>query len=100
MQNLAKLFALLFLVAISYKQLLLCQMASTIITCMAEDDGQDELEDLLDLVEHESLLPAQYIYIFSSGFLGNSRSGFTYRYEQSCISAPIVELHTPPPNKA
>jgi hypothetical protein len=102
-QNLAKLFALLFLVAISYKQLVLCQMASTLSTCMAEDDEQDEqddLEELLNLVEQESLAPASYTYTLTNGFLAKSSLGFAYPYVQSCISAPLVELHAPPPNKA
>jgi hypothetical protein len=102
-QNLAKLFALLFLVAISYKQLVLCQMASALNTCLLagdNDDEQDELEDLLNLVEQESLATAPYAYSLSNGFLAKSSLGFAYPYVQSCVCAPLVELHAQPPNKA
>jgi hypothetical protein len=102
-QNLAKYFALLFLVAISYKQLVLCQMASALNTCLLagdNDDEQDELEELLNLVEQESLAPASYTYSLTNSFLAKSSLGFAYPYVQSCISAPLVELHAPPPNKA
>jgi hypothetical protein len=102
-QNLAKLFALLFLVAISYKQLVLCQMVSTLNICLLagdNDDEQDELEDLLNLVEQESLAPAPYAYMLSNDFLGKSSLCFVYPYVLSCINAPLVELHAQPPKKA
>jgi len=70
---------------------------------MAEDDEQDEqndLEELLNLVEQESLAPASYTYSLTNSFLAKSSLGFAYPYVQSCISAPLVELHAPPPNKA
>ncbi len=99
MQNLAKLFALLFLVAISYKQLVLCQMASTLSTCMAEDDEQDEQEDQLSLLEQESLVPQMHCYTTPT-LLWRAALPVASRYAQSCIIAPLDELHVPPPNKA
>ena len=102
MQNLAKLFALLFLVAISYKQLVLCQMASTLSTCMLasdNDDEQDEQEDQLSLLEQESLIFQMHCYTPPT-LLWRAALPVASRYAQSCIIAPLDELHVPPPNKA
>ena len=99
MQNLAKLFALLFLVAISYKQLVLCQMASALSTCLLASDNDDEQEDQLSLLEQESLVPQMHCYIPPT-LLWRAALPVASRYAQSCIIAPIEELHVPPPNKA
>ncbi len=102
MQNLAKLFALLFLVAISYKQLVLCQMASALSTCLLasdNDDEQDELEDQLSLLEQESLIFQMHCYTTPT-LLWRAALPLASRYAQSSIIAPIEELHVPPPNKA
>jgi hypothetical protein len=97
-QNLAKLFALLFLVAISYKQLVLCQMASSLSTCLLADDNDDEQEDQLSLLEQESLVPQMHCY--TTPLLWRAALPVASRYAQSCIIAPLDELHVPPPNKA
>jgi hypothetical protein len=98
-QNLAKLFALLFLVAISYKHLVLCQMASTLSTCMLTGDNDDEQEDQLSFLEQESLVPQMHCYTPPT-LLWRAALPVASRYAQSCIIAPIDELHVPPPNKA
>ena len=99
MQNLAKLFALLFLVAISYKQLVLCQMASALSTCLLASDNDDEQEDQLSFLEQESLVPQMHCYTPPT-LLWRAALPVASRYAQSCIIAPIEELHVPPPNKA
>ena len=102
MQNLAKFFALIFLVAISYKQLVLCQMASTLSTCLLagdNDDEQDEQEDQLSFLEQESLVTQMHCYT-TPNLLWRAALPVASRYAQSCIIAPIEELHVPPPNKA
>ena len=99
MQNLAKLFALLFLVAISYKQLVLCQMASALSTCLLASDNDDEQEDQLSFLEQESLVPQMHCYTPPT-LLWRAALPVASRYAQSCIIAPLDELHVPPPNKA
>ena len=99
MQNLAKLFALFFLVVISYKQLVLCQIASTLSTCLLAGDNDEEQEDHLSLLEQESLVPQMQFYTQTTLLL-RAALPVASRYAQSCIIAPIEELHVPPPNKA
>jgi hypothetical protein len=98
-QNLAKLFALLFLVAISYKQLVLCQMASALNICLLAGDNDDEQEDQLSFLEQESLVPQMHCYTTPT-LLWRAALPVASRYAQSCIIAPIEELHVPPPIKA
>ncbi|MFM2204026.1 MAG: hypothetical protein RLZZ605_990 [Bacteroidota bacterium] len=77
-------------------------MASTISTCLLagdNDDEQDEQEDQLSLLEQESLVPQMHCYTQPTLLL-RAALPLASRYAQSCIIAPIDELHVPPPNKA
>ncbi|MFM1828879.1 MAG: hypothetical protein RL624_1120 [Bacteroidota bacterium] len=77
-------------------------MASTLNTCLLasdNDDEQDEQEDQLSLLEQESLVPQMHCYTQST-LLWRAALPVASRYAQSCIIAPIEELHVPPPNKA
>jgi hypothetical protein len=62
------------------------------------DDEQDEQEDQLSLLEQESLIFQMHCY--TTPLLWRAALPVASRYAQSCIIAPIEELHVPPPNKA
>ena len=98
MQLFAKIISIVFLMAISYKQLVLCQMANTICACLEESDSdeQDLSTSLLETIWDASGATMEHRVLRFFSHSQNPR--YAKRKLQAFFKAPLREVHTPPPN--
>jgi hypothetical protein len=106
MLNFAKYITLFFLVAMVYKQVLQYQLRSTHVTYTLSQDvddeqQQDEEDGCSDFLE-ELLIAASNnnTVFFHYTTLPTKQRGFVHYIKSSYWQSHIIEVQTPPPNKA